>query len=47
VIFLTSKNRDADIAKCLAMGADAYITKPFSNTELVEEVRRLIGPGER
>jgi len=47
VIFLTAKNRDADIAKGLAMGADAYITKPFSNTELMEEIRRLIGPGER
>ena len=47
VIFLTAKNRDADIAKGLAMGADAYITKPFSNTELIKEVRKLIGPGER
>jgi DNA-binding response OmpR family regulator len=47
VIFLTAKNRDADIAKGLAMGADAYITKPFSNTELMEKIRKLIGPGER
>ena len=47
VIFLTAKNRDADIAKGLAMGADAYITKPFSNTELMEKIRKLIGPDER
>lgn len=47
VIFLTAKNRDADIAKGLAMGADAYITKPFSNTELMKKIRKLIGPGER
>ncbi|WP_319525511.1 response regulator [uncultured Desulfosarcina sp.] len=47
VIFLTAKNRDADIAKGLAMGADAYITKPFSNTELMEKIRQLIGPGLR
>ena len=47
VIFLTAKNRDADIAKGLAMGADAYITKPFSNTELMTEIRKLIGPGDR
>jgi DNA-binding response OmpR family regulator len=47
VIFLTAKNRDADIAKGLAMGADAYITKPFSNTELMVEIRKLIGPGDR
>lgn len=45
VIFLTAKNRDADIAKGLAMGADAYITKPFSNSELMEKIRKLIGPG--
>ena len=47
VIFLTAKNRDADIAKGLAMGADAYITKPFSNTELMEEIRKLIGTRDR
>lgn len=45
VIFLTAKNRDADMAKGIAMGADAYITKPFSNTQLVEKIRELIGPG--
>ena len=44
VIFLTAKNRDADMAKGIAMGADAYITKPFSNTQLVEKIRELIGP---
>ncbi len=45
IIFLTAKNRDTDMAKGLAMGADAYITKPFSNTQLVEKIRELIGPG--
>ena len=45
IIFLTAKNRDADMAKGLAMGADAYITKPFSNTQLVEKIRDLIGSG--
>jgi DNA-binding response OmpR family regulator len=44
IIFLTAKNRDADIAKGIALGADAYITKPFSNTQLVEKIRELIGP---
>jgi DNA-binding response OmpR family regulator len=46
VIFLTAKNRDADMAKGIAMGADAYITKPFSNTQLIEKIRELIGPGK-
>ena len=45
IIFLTAKNREADMAKGLALGADAYITKPFSNTELVEKIKALIGPG--
>jgi DNA-binding response OmpR family regulator len=34
------------MAKGLAMGADAYITKPFSNTQLVNKIRELIGPGQ-
>jgi DNA-binding response OmpR family regulator len=45
IIFLTAKNREADMAKGLAMGADAYITKPFSNRELLETIQSLIGPG--
>lgn len=45
VIFLTAKNRDTDMAKGLAMGADAYITKPFSNTQLLAMIHELIGPG--
>ena len=45
IIFLTAKNREADMAKGLAMGADAYITKPFSNALLIEKIRELIGPG--
>jgi DNA-binding response OmpR family regulator len=45
IIFLTAKNRDTDMARGLAMGADAYITKPFSNNQLIEKIRELIGPG--
>ena len=44
VIFLTAKNRETDIAKGLAMGADAYITKPFSNADLIDQIHQLIGP---
>ena len=47
IIFLTAKNRETDMTKGLAMGADAYITKPFSNTQLIEKIRELIGPGSR
>ena len=39
IIFLTAKGREVEIAKGLALGADAYITKPFSNAELVAKVK--------
>jgi DNA-binding response OmpR family regulator len=42
VIYLSAKNRDVDIAKGLNLGVDAYVTKPFSNTELLEKIRTLV-----
>ena len=42
IIFLTALGREVEIAKGLALGADAYITKPFSNTELVSKVQELL-----
>lgn len=42
VIYLTAKNRDIDIAKGLNLGVDAYITKPFSNAELLGKLRELL-----
>lgn len=42
VIYLTAKNRDVDIAKGLNLGVDAYITKPFSNAELIKKIRSLL-----
>jgi two-component system alkaline phosphatase synthesis response regulator PhoP len=42
VLMLTAKGRDTDIAKGLAMGADAYMTKPFSTRELVQKVRDML-----
>ena len=42
IIFLTTKGREVEIAKGLALGADAYITKPYSNAELVSKVKELL-----
>jgi len=42
VLMLTAKGRETDTAKGLALGADAYMTKPFSTKELAERVRQLL-----
>ena len=43
IVMLTAKGRDTDVAKGLALGANAYMTKPFSTKELVQKVRELLG----
>lgn len=43
VIFLSAKNKESDIEKGLLLGADAYVSKPFSVKKLVEQVHELIG----
>jgi DNA-binding response OmpR family regulator len=42
IVLLTAKGRDTDIAKGLALGATAYMTKPFSTKELAARVRELL-----
>ncbi|MBL8539679.1 MAG: response regulator [Burkholderiales bacterium] len=42
VVMITAKGRDIEVAKGLALGADAYITKPFSTQDLLEQVKRLL-----
>lgn len=42
VIFLSAKNKASDIEKGMALGADAYLTKPFSIKKVVETVLELI-----
>ncbi len=43
VVMLTAKGREIEMQKGLALGADAYITKPFSTKELVARVKQLLG----
>jgi CheY-like chemotaxis protein len=42
VVLLTARVRDADVQQGYALGADAYITKPFHLDELNREVQRLL-----
>lgn len=42
IVMLSAKGRDTDVAKGRALGADAYVTKPFSTRELAETVRALL-----
>ena len=43
IVMLTAKGRETEVSKGIAVGADAYVTKPFSTRELVERVKRLVG----
>ena len=42
IIFLTALGREEQIAKGLILGADAYITKPYTNDELVAMVKDIL-----
>jgi DNA-binding response OmpR family regulator len=43
VLMLTAKGRDTDVDKGLGVGADAYMTKPFSTKELLAKVAEMLG----
>jgi DNA-binding response OmpR family regulator len=43
VVMLTAKGRDTEVSKGMALGADAYVTKPFSTKELAAMVHQLLG----
>lgn len=42
ILMLTAKGRDTDLVKGVALGADAYMTKPFSTRELVQKVADML-----
>ncbi len=45
ILMLTAKSEESDIVAGLEVGADDYLTKPFSNSELVARIRALLRRG--
>jgi len=43
VLMLTAKGQEQDRQTAMDLGVDAFITKPFSNKDVVEQVIRLSG----
>ena len=42
IIIVSARAHEAEVSKGLALGADAYITKPFSTRDLLDRVRSLL-----
>lgn len=42
IVMLTARGRDSERDRGLALGADAYVTKPFSTRELVAQVEEML-----
>lgn len=43
IMLLTARGRDSEVARGLALGANAYLTKPFSTRDLMQRIRTLLG----
>lgn len=43
VVMLTSRGREDDVIEGLESGADEYLTKPFSPTEVLVRINRILG----
>lgn len=46
VLVLTAKGQDSDRRQMLSLGADEFVTKPFSNQDLLARVGRLLENGD-
>ena len=46
IVLVTTKDQDTDRVWGMRQGAKAYITKPFSETELADIIQQMLGGGE-
>ena len=46
ILMLTARGREQEIARGLALGANAYVTKPFGTRELMSKIRELLAASE-
>jgi DNA-binding response OmpR family regulator len=44
IIMLTAKSHEKERRKALSLGVDDFVTKPFSNRDVVERIRALLAP---
>ncbi len=45
IMMLTARGRESEVEHGLSLGADAFLTKPFSTRELMEKIRALLSAG--
>jgi DNA-binding response OmpR family regulator len=43
IVMVSAKGRETEVSKGLAVGADAYVTKPFSTRDLIAQVAGMLG----
>ena len=43
IVMLSAKGRDIEVTKGIAVGADAYVTKPFATKDLIAKVHAMLG----
>jgi DNA-binding response OmpR family regulator len=43
IVMLSAKGREAEVSRGIDLGADLYVTKPFSTRELMDRIRGLLG----
>lgn len=47
IVIISTKGEEEDVARGMALGATAYLTKPVSAPKLLETIGRILGQGEQ